>query len=69
MVVSVIMPFATVLTGVWSIVGGMEAFTWELLIGGVIVMVAILLAEVGDSLKKEKEKPVCTEQETTMKEE
>ena len=53
MVASVIMPFSTVLTGVWSIAGGMEEFSWNLLIGGVIVVCAILLAEVGDGPKTE----------------
>jgi drug/metabolite transporter (DMT)-like permease len=51
MVASVIMPFSTVLTGIWSIVGGMEDFTWNLLIGGIIVVCAILIAEVGDKPK------------------
>ena len=52
MVVSIIMPLSTVLTGVWSVIGGMESVTWELLVGAVIVIVAILLAETGDKKKK-----------------
>lgn len=48
MIASVIMPFSTVLTGVWSLIGGLEPFTWNLLIGGVIVVGAILLAQFGD---------------------
>lgn len=46
MVVSIIMPFATVLTGVWSVIGGMETFTWDFLIGGLIVIAAIFIAEL-----------------------
>ena len=69
MVVSIIMPFATVLTGVWSIIGGMEPFTWALLIGGVIVMAAILLAEVGDSIGREKKQDDCIEHEIKKQEE
>ena len=48
MIASVIMPFSTVLTGIWSLIGGLEPFTWNLLIGGVIVVGAILLAQFGD---------------------
>ena len=53
MIASVIMPFSTVLTGIWSIVGGLEPFTWSLLIGGVIVVAAILLAQLGDKGKEQ----------------
>ena len=48
MIASVIMPFSTVLTGIWSLIGGLEPFTWNLFIGGVIVVGAILLAQFGD---------------------
>ena len=48
MIASVIMPFSTVLTGIWSLIGGLEPFTWNLLIGGVIVVGAMLLAQFGD---------------------
>lgn len=53
MIASVIMPFSTVLTGVWSLIGGLEPFTWNLLIGGVIVVGAILLAQLGDKGEEE----------------
>ena len=53
MIVSVIMPFATVLTGLWSLIGGLESFTWNFLIGSVIVVAAILLAQLGDKGKEQ----------------
>ena len=55
MVASVIMPFSTVLTGVWSIAGGMEEFTWNLLIGGVIVISAIFIAKIEGKPKEAKQ--------------
>ncbi len=64
MIASVIMPFSTVLTGVWSIVGGLEPFTWDLLIGGIIVVGAIFLAQLGD-----KAQPTAEEQATVDGEE
>ena len=48
MVVSVIMPFSTVLTGIWSTVGGMEKVTWNLLVGGLVVIASILIAQLAD---------------------
>ena len=57
MVVSVIMPFSTVLTGIWSLIGGMEKFTWNLLVGGLIVVASILIAELFEKpTEEEKEK-------------
>ena len=58
MVASVIMPFSTVLTSVWSIVGGMEKPTSNFFVGGCIVIVAILVAELGDGWKKDKTEKV-----------
>jgi drug/metabolite transporter (DMT)-like permease len=57
MIASVIMPFSTVLTGVWSILGGLEAFTWDLLIGGLLVVGAIFLAQLGDKVQPADEEP------------
>lgn len=56
MIVAVIMPFATVLTSVWSIVGGMEKPTWNFFVGGCIVIAAIFIAQLGDGWKKDKAK-------------
>ena len=54
-VVAVVMPFAAVVTGIISIASGADTPSWNLLVGGVIIVGAILLAEVGDILsKKEK---------------
>jgi drug/metabolite transporter (DMT)-like permease len=61
MVVSIIMPLSTVLTGVWSVIGGMESATWELQVGTVIVIVAILIAETGDKRKKKYSKEELAE--------
>ena len=44
------MPFSSVLTGVWSIIGGMETLTWNLAVGGCIILMAILLADLCDKL-------------------
>lgn len=52
MIVSVIMPFSAVLTGVWSVLLGMESLTWNLLVGGGIIVAAILIAEVFDTKEK-----------------
>ncbi len=53
-VVAVVMPFSGVVTGILSIALGVDAPTWNLLLGGVVVVGAILLAELGDALKKDK---------------
>jgi drug/metabolite transporter (DMT)-like permease len=55
MVASVVMPLSTVLTVVWSIAGGMEEFTWNLLIGGVIVISAIFIAKIEGKPKEAKQ--------------
>lgn len=71
MVVSVVMPFSAVLTGLWSIVGGMETLTWNLLVGGTVVLCAIMIAELSDSLEKKKKenktKPVTADEPLTEK--
>ncbi|MBR2646066.1 MAG: DMT family transporter [Clostridia bacterium] len=53
-VVSVVMPFSSVITGISSVLIGMDTLTWNLLVGGLVVLAAILLAEVGDALEKQK---------------
>lgn len=52
MIVSVIMPFSAVLTGVWSVILGMEQLTWNLLVGGGIILAAILIAEIFNAKEK-----------------
>ena len=54
-VVAVIMPFSSVITGVLSVAFGMDELTWNLVVGGLIVLAAILLAELGDVFKEKKE--------------
>jgi drug/metabolite transporter (DMT)-like permease len=67
MIASVIMPFSTVLTGVWSVIGGMESLTWNLWVGGLIVLASIFIAQIGDKEEPDKAKIVevesITEQE------
>ncbi|MBE7086011.1 MAG: DMT family transporter [Clostridiales bacterium] len=52
MVVTVVMPFAAVLTGLLSVIIGMDDLTWNLVAGGLIVLSAIFLAELGDKPRK-----------------
>ncbi len=53
-VVAVVMPFSAVVTGVLSVAIGMDELTWNLLVGGFIVLAAILMAELGDVFEKKK---------------
>lgn len=53
-VVAVVMPFSSVLTGVLSVALGMDELTWNLVVGGVIILAAILIAELGDVFKEKK---------------
>ena len=46
--VSVIMPFSSVIASVFSIVVGMDVISYELAIGGLIVLVAAILSSVAD---------------------
>lgn len=51
--VSIIMPFSSVITGVASVLLGMDVLGLEFLIGGGIVLIAAILSGVGD-LREEK---------------
>ena len=51
--VSVIMPFSSVIASVFSIIIGMDVFTNELLVGGIIVLLAVILSSIAD-VKEEK---------------
>lgn len=46
--VSIIMPFSAVVTGCVSLLCGMDAFSMELLIGGIISLIAIILSGLAD---------------------
>lgn len=46
--VSVIMPFSAVVTGVVSILSGMDTVSGELIYGGIITLVAIILSSIAD---------------------
>lgn len=52
--VGVIMPFAAVVTSVMSVLLGSDPLTPDLLIGGGVGIVAILLSELGDNLPRRK---------------
>lgn len=53
-VVAVVMPFSSVITGVLSVALGMDELTWNLVVGGVVVLAAILVAELGDIFHEKK---------------
>ena len=56
-VVSVVMPFSAVITGVLSVSIGMESLTWNLVVGGLLMIAAIIGSELCEAvLKKKKEK-------------
>ena len=56
-VVSVVMPFSAVITGVLSVSIGMESLTWNLVVGGLLMIAAIIGSELCETvLKKKKEK-------------
>ena len=44
-VVSVVMPFSAVVTGIVSVIAGMDVLTWELTLGGGLVLTAIFLSK------------------------
>ena len=47
--VSVIMPFTAVVTGVVSIISGMDVISGELIYGGIITLIAIILSSIADT--------------------
>ena len=56
-VVAVVMPFSSVITGTLSVALGMDELTWNLVVGAVVILAAILIAELGDIFhEKKKEK-------------
>lgn len=55
-VVSVVMPFSAVITGVLSVSLGREPFTWNLLVGGVLMIAAIIGSELCEVRRKKKQK-------------
>lgn len=52
--VAVIMPFSAVITSVISIILGMDKVSFNLLIGGTIIFISILLSSFGDNKEDEK---------------
>ncbi len=58
--VAVIMPFSAVVTGVVSVMIGMDTISWTLTIGAVLGLGAALMSSLGDlaESKKEKEKSI-----------
>lgn len=56
--VAVIMPFSAVVTGIVSVILGMDKISWTLVIGAILGLAAALLSSFGDlaESKKEKEK-------------
>ena len=56
--VAVIMPFSAVVTGIVSVILGMDTVSWTLVIGAILGLAAALLSSFGDlaESKKEKEK-------------
>ncbi len=60
-VVSVVMPFSAVITGVLSVSIGMEGLTWNLVVGGLLMIATIIGSELCDvHSKKKKEKNDAT---------
>ena len=53
-VVAVVMPFAALLTSIFSIMIGMDELTWNLVVGGIVILAAVLLAELGDIFENKK---------------
>ena len=53
-VVSVVMPFSAVITGVLSVSLGRENLTWNLLVGGGLMIAAIIGSELCESSKRKK---------------
>ena len=49
--VAVVMPFSAVITSVFSIILGTDNFSFNLLIGGVIIFLSILLSSLGDRIE------------------
>lgn len=53
-VVATVMPFTAVVASVASVTLGMEMLTWNLCVGGALVMAAAILSGVGDALENRK---------------
>lgn len=62
-IVAVIMPFSAVITSIVSIILGTDDFSLNLIIGGTIIFISILLSSFGDK-KQEQEKEREQEQKT-----
>ena len=61
-VVAVMMPFSAVVTGGCAVLIGSDTFTFNLALGGVIVIVASVLSSVGDIRESRKDKSEHREQ-------
>lgn len=55
-IVSVVMPFSALTTGVLSVVCGTDDLTWNLVLGGGLIVTAIFLSQKGGSSQKEENK-------------
>lgn len=53
-VVSVIMPFSAIITGISSVIVGYDKISLNLVLGGVLGFVAILISSLGDTLEVKK---------------
>ena len=60
--VAVIMPFSAVVTGIVSVILGMDRITWTLVVGAILGLVAALLSSFGD-LKESKAASESAEKE------
>ena len=54
--ISVISPFSAVITGVVSVICGIDSLSYGLVIGGALIMIAALLPVIADIIKEKREK-------------
>ena len=54
-VLATVMPFTAVVTSIASILFGMDTLTWNLCVGGALVMIAAVTSGIGDALEKKAE--------------
>jgi drug/metabolite transporter (DMT)-like permease len=64
-IVAVMMPFSAVITGLVSVVLGLDSISVNFVIGGLIVLVASILSGLGDIKKKSPEEKIPTETKET----
>ena len=61
---AVLMPMSAVVAAFFSFMTRMEEFSWNVVVGGIIITLAIILSGIADARQGKKEKNIVTQEET-----